>query len=285
MIRIIQNPKAGRGAGSEKFTRFLDKLRAEKIPYALYKTQKKEHGRVLAREMSKSTEPIVIAGGDGSIYDVINGMNIEIPICILPIGTGNDVAKTLGIKFNVQNSIDSLKREPKKVDYLLVSNKYRSLSFVGFGIVTTMVRAMEGFKSNSSLNYFFSMIPLLFKFKAKTYEVSFNDGETKAVTADFVSVHNCVYAGGGMYLGHGGRVDDGVCELLIIEYKGPLRRILNLVAILFKNLHRQPNVSMHKINKVSIYAKNDTHCCIDGEIIKESTLNINVVKKGINILY
>ena len=284
MIRIIQNPKAGRGAGAEKFSRFLEKIRSEKIPYALYKTQKKEHGRVLARELSKSHEPIVIAGGDGSIYDVINGMDTEIPIAIVPIGTGNDIAKTLGIKFNVSSHVSSLKKEPKLVDYLSVNNKYRSLSFVGFGIVTTMVLSMESFKNNSSANYFFSMIPLVFKFKAKTYEIEF-DNKTKTVVADFVSVHNCVYAGGGMYLGHGAKVDDGLCELLIIEYKGAFRRVLNLIAILCKNLHKQPNVSMHKINKVSIYAKNDFFCCIDGEIIKSSDANINVVKKGLKVLY
>ncbi|MCL1925012.1 MAG: YegS/Rv2252/BmrU family lipid kinase [Defluviitaleaceae bacterium] len=284
MIRIIFNPKAARGIGAEKFKKFLNRLQAEKILYANYKTERKGHGKSLARELSKTKEPIIVAGGDGSIYDVINGMDMNIPISIIPLGTGNDVAKTLGIKFNIEKNIEALKKQPKLIDYATINEKYRSLSFISYGIATDMVRAMASFANNNKANYFFAMVNMLFSFNAKTYELEFN-GEKKIVTADFLSIHNCIYAGGGMYLGHNASVTDGFLDLLIVEYKGKFRRIMNAISILRKNLHNQPNASMYRISNMKIVSKNDKYCCVDGEIIQETAINIKVVPGGLKILY
>jgi len=280
MIRIIFNPKSGKNTNSEKLQRFLDKLQAEKILYAMYKTERKGHGKSLARELSKTKEPIVIAGGNGTVYEAINGMNIEIPISIIPLGTGNDAAKTLGIKFNLPKNIEALKKSPKLVDYMIINDKYRALSFIACGVLVEIARK----RNVNKTSYLSALSSLLFSFKAKTYEIEFN-GEKKTVEADFISVHNAVYAVDGMYLGFDAKMDDGILNLLIVEYKGKLRRIFNFIAILNKSLHKQPNVTMAKINKTTIKGESDKYCCVDGEIIEEKEVTVQVIPKGMKILY
>ena len=280
MIRIIFNPKSGKSTNSEKLERLLEKFQSEKMLYAMYKTERKGHGKSLARELSKTKEPILIAGGDGTVYETINGMNIEIPISIIPLGTGNDIAKTLGIKFNLKNHVEALKKPPKLIDYIVLNDKYRALSFVALGAIIEIARE----KNNNKKGYFSILSSMIFSFKAKTYEIEFN-GEKKVVEADLLSIHNATYAGGGMYLGHDSKIDDGFLDLLIVEYKGKLRRILNIIAILNKNLHKQPNVSIAKINKITIKGENDKYCCVDGEIIEEKEINAQIIHKGLKILY
>ena len=83
-------------------------------------------------------------GGDGTLFEVLNGMlnrseNERIPISIIPNGTGNSFMKTVGIE-NVVDAIGKIsKNESKKLDMMRAvcgENIYYSLNLIGWGMAT-----------------------------------------------------------------------------------------------------------------------------------------------------
>ncbi|MCQ2748185.1 MAG: hypothetical protein MJ223_02930 [Mycoplasmoidaceae bacterium] len=110
----------------------------------------------MTRDLTSSKKPvtILVMGGDGSVNEVLNGINDfgNTTIGILPFGSGNDFFKSLGIK---NSDITYLINEyanntyVRKVDHLLINNKYRCMNAAGLGMSAEVVayrNSMKHFK-------------------------------------------------------------------------------------------------------------------------------------------
>jgi diacylglycerol kinase (ATP) len=102
--KIILNPYSGRYTGRERWPAAEMALHAAGFDYELACTERPGHARDLARDAALAgCSPIVAAGGDGTVGEVVNGladagMGAPLgPIGILPVGTANDIVDTLGI--------------------------------------------------------------------------------------------------------------------------------------------------------------------------------------------
>lgn len=281
---VIFNPKANRG-GSLKSLNILTKyFKENNMQYIINTTEEPGHATKIAGEVAdKKNQYIVVVGGDGTLFETLNGNN-NATIAIIPVGTGNDVALTLGIPKKVRAAASYIKNNKTlAIDYALINNKIKSLSFLSYGISTDIINHMKTIKKNSRLNYFRALLYKMFSFKAKEYSIVVN-GKEKLVKADFVSIHNCIYAGGGMQLCKPAVIDDGYLNLLVVTYKSKYRRICNIISILTKRLHSQPNVSITKVKNAKINStETDEVCCIDGELVNINKMDIQVIHKGLNV--
>ena len=104
--RIILNPYSGRYTGRRRWPDAQAALAAAGFAYELARTERPGHARALARDAARAGySPIVAAGGDGTVSEVVNGLADAAgqdarplgPIGILPVGTANDIVDTLGI--------------------------------------------------------------------------------------------------------------------------------------------------------------------------------------------
>src|SRR4051794_13833884 len=104
--RIILNPYSGRYTGRKRWPAAQAALDAAGFAYELASTERPGHARELARDAALAGySPIVAAGGDGTVSEVVNGLadaagqnaGLLGPIGILPVGTANDIVDTLGI--------------------------------------------------------------------------------------------------------------------------------------------------------------------------------------------
>ncbi|MCQ3915207.1 MAG: hypothetical protein MJ195_00055 [Mycoplasmoidaceae bacterium] len=110
----------------------------------------------MARDLTSTNTPttIFVIGGDGSVNEVLNGIqNFETTtLGILPFGSGNDFVRVLGM-----DNPDPIKLvegyinhpEVKKVDFLLLNDKYRAINEIGLGLsaeVILMRNKMKHFK-------------------------------------------------------------------------------------------------------------------------------------------
>ncbi len=87
--------------------RLLDVV-AERIGHAPFYTDRPRHAEVLAATLGHDVGTVVVAGGDGTLHEVVNGLMQRPPerrpfIAILPMGTGNDVARALQIPRSAKN--------------------------------------------------------------------------------------------------------------------------------------------------------------------------------------
>ena len=105
IAKVILNPYSGRFTGRRRWPEAAEALRAAGVAYELAETERPGHAEELAREaVLAGFAPIVAAGGDGTVGEVVNGLGQAAapgaplgPLGIMPVGTANDIVDTLGI--------------------------------------------------------------------------------------------------------------------------------------------------------------------------------------------
>jgi len=287
---IIYNPQAKRGACQQYMEAVCAVLDDAGESYVIHPTDAKGHATRLVQEIvAAGGGEILVLGGDGTIHEVLNGLcaDDDVVLGILPAGTGNDVSAMLGLPTEVDNAAlcmkNILSRNVKSIDVMKDASGKQSVLFFSYGIAANMVMSMEKFAKKTKLSYYRALIKHMFGYRAKTYDISIDGKNTRSVTADFLGVHNCIYAGGGMKLIHNAVIDDGYAEVFLVHYRGKLRRIANLIAISSGKIHKQPNVEIIKAKNIQINSSANDLCCVDGEIILTNKLKLQVIHKGVKI--
>lgn len=114
---IIRNPKASGGKGARKWPAIEAALQAAGLSYEAFETQHPQHAIQLTQEaIARGRRHFVAVGGDGTANEVANGIlgQSEVPpldICmgLIPIGTGNDWGRTVGIPSKLKAAVAQLK--------------------------------------------------------------------------------------------------------------------------------------------------------------------------------
>lgn len=105
-LRLIVNPRAGRGVVAHALPRIEETLRDEELAYDVRSTEGVGHAEELARAaLDEGIRFIAAVGGDGTVHEVVNGLmdehgarEPEAVLGLVPSGSGSDFAKTFGIR-------------------------------------------------------------------------------------------------------------------------------------------------------------------------------------------
>ena len=113
MYYFIVNLQARNGRASQVWNEVKVVLKKYAVPYEAYETSFEGHATELARKLSSLPEPkihIIILGGDGTINEVINGIQDFKKVClgVIPTGSGNDFARNLSIKGTAEEIIQDI---------------------------------------------------------------------------------------------------------------------------------------------------------------------------------
>ena len=284
MYHIIYNPLANRGkkgSAAKALEQLIACLKAANLAYVIHSSTAPGHVAKIVQSLPTKESPchIIIVGGDGTIFEAINGLepgNSAI-LGIIPAGTGNDISKMIGIPKNATTAAQIIfQNRTVCADVALINSNLKSALFVSYGIAADIVLGMALLKRKTRLSYFTTLLRCVFGYKPKKITVKLNEQET-TYAADFLSVHNCICAGGGMHLAHNAKIDDGRLDLVIVEYQGFFRRMANIISILTKKLHKQPNFKTIPIENIEIFSPNENRCVVDGEIREYDYLKIQVI--------
>ncbi len=285
MIHFIINPKANRGKISKRVV-VLEKLLHEKnIEYALHYTTARGVATELAREFSKEPESVVVAvGGDGTVNEVLNGINTEnAKFGIIPSGTGNDFITCAKIPTDVEKALDLiLNGEAKPTDFM-VCDGVRGLNVIGTGIdVDILNRCRKSKILRGKLQYLASLIISLIKFKF--YKFFFEkDGEKLEKEGLIVAVGNGSQFGGGIRICPKAIIDDGELDF-VVAGKLKKRKIPGAFIKLMKGRILELDfTSFERKERVQIDFDKPVTIQIDGELYDGIKFDVSVVKHGVKI--
>ena len=135
---IIANPAAQSGAArevAERLQRFLD-MTARASQFDLVLTERMGHAKELAAQAT-DYHTVIALGGDGVIHEVVNGLmtqkeDARPALAVLPVGSGNDYAETLGMAYSVPTAVTEILRfQTVRADVGRVNGRYfaETLSF------------------------------------------------------------------------------------------------------------------------------------------------------------
>lgn len=257
----------------------------------------------------------IAVGGDGTVHDVLNGIaafidnSIEygndIPfsdftLAAIPVGSGNDWIKSIGVPKDVADAVDVLQdgvsglQDVVRVSLLDADEREMSRSYManigGIGIdarVCERVNALKKQGRRGRILYVTSLFEAIRKRKPKMARVVC-DGRT-VFDGPYFSMAFGVgkYSGGGMRQTPEAVLDDGLVDVTVIP-ELPLRRIAREVYRLFTGTFlKVPELVASKCRSVTIYpygASELEPVEVDGEVVGRGDVRFEVVQTQINIM-
>lgn len=283
---FIVNPVAGRGAAD----RAMASIRAAfQGPAEMVRTTAPDDVSRIAEEAALGGfGPVVAVGGDGTVMHTLNGlMRLEAPppLGIVPVGSGNDLARTLGIPRDPAEAtrrVWSTVCDP--VDVGRCNDRF-FLNGAGAGLDTEVARSLA--RSQSRLlrgraKYLLQGIRVLSGYR--NAELTIRLGEDVIITRSLlVAVANGRYFAGGMKICPDAEIDDGMFDVCVA---GDLSRLdaLTQIPMIYLGRHvRHRKVAVHRSRRVRIEGPADQAVQLDGDVVERLPAAFEVLPGAIRI--
>lgn len=278
-ILFVINPAAGKGRGIKEIPRIQERFKEFDYEIIL---SKEANGitKMVQEELKKNYTDIIAVGGDGTLGEVINGvMGKDVTVGVLPLGSGNDFIKTLGLSEGFEERLLAIKKGATKELYVPSVNNHYFVNVLGWGVDTEIIKEKnKNIIREGRLNYLFSTFKMLFIYKPK--EVTFSIDE-KVYTKEvyLVAVGNGQYVGNGMKICPGGNPEEKELEICVVE-KMPLRTLLRHFPKIFKGTHGSvKGIQILKGKRILVQFPKATMIQEDGTLRQVDALDLRKEKK------
>jgi len=285
---IIINPIAGRGRCLKIIPKIKELIKKRDHEFEILLTERKNHAKEFVSTLKDEKRIIYSVGGDGTVNEIVNGIrNFENTILgVLPFGSGNDFAKSLGISHSINTLCKD--HETKKIDIGQVfyqtdsSDKLHETFFVnslGIGFDALIAHLIAKNNMLKGLPLYLSAV-----FKGITKFMSFDvtarfDNEDYSGKKLLIAVGNGKTSGGGFKLNPFADLYDGKLDVCIIQDLSRLKILRKLPKAIFGTHTRLKEVKIKTFSESELNLKQSTWMHSDGEVISNS---INFVRTKIH---
>lgn len=252
-LLVIVNPTAG-GGRAGRLAPWLRERLALRPEARLEVTTRAGHAEHLAADGTSTHDRIVAVGGDGTVQEIINGMLASgrgASLGIVPTGSGNDLARSLGLPTEQGAAWTvAVGENVRALDLGHATNGgegarwFGSAGGIGFdaGVATAMA-TRSGWQRGRA-GYLLTTLVELRRFENREVELVL-DGMTSRRRVLFIAIANGEYYGGGMRIAPGATTDDGLLDICIV---GDITRLTALRQL--PNLYRGTHVAHARVELV-----------------------------------
>ncbi len=291
-IGVLVNPAANRGRGNLVGNQVFELLEQAGVAAVSLTSESASAAKTKAEQLIANQElaGVIAVGGDGTAQ---LGVNIcvpnQVPLGIVPAGSGNDQARELNIPLDdipaaVANIVESL-QTPRRVDVMKVKNPTRE--FWSFGSISAGFDALCAKRANGLRwpkgpnSYVAAMLLELPSFKPIRYVLE-ADGVKREISAMLCGVANVKNFGGGMKISPQSEVTDGELEVFILhEVSRP--KLLKIFPTVYAGEHiKYSEVEIFKARSVRISNDSFPMTC-DGELVGEAPFSVEVHPGGLQV--
>jgi diacylglycerol kinase (ATP) len=277
VIAAIVNAAAGSGAAGRRWPAAERALAARVGPVQTFFTKGPGHATELARELADAAV-LVVAGGDGTLIEVVNGGASR--IAAMPLGSGGDFARTIGVG-SVEAAVEAIAAGRwQRVDVWRAryggSMERLFLNAAGFGMAGTVAREASGWRALGSLRYLAAAVPSLASGRSYAVSVRVDDGAAMAFDITTAAVCNGQFQGGGIRIAPEASLGDGLADVTVVE-RVSLWEVGRRLPILYDGrLYGHPRVRHWRGRRVRV--EGDAPLELDGEAV--GTLPVEVKWAG-----
>ena len=281
-IILIYNPKAGDTYFRFSLDRFIEIFSAKNVEIRVFRSRQPGDMALYLKECDLSlTEAVFVAGGDGTVNEVVNAMmerNSRLPIGVIPAGTDNDFAKLLGFGEDLEENLKSLfAGKVVPVDVARVNDRY-FVNACSAGTLSSMVNVSSDMKNLfGRWAYYIKGVSALPKFHKM--DLSIQEGETiHEGRFAFMTIVNVRPHPDGVGADIS-ELSNGMFDLLAVKIDG----IANIARVIMKIVRKEPihekDVLYIEGKHFNIWSNDDTdenYIEVDGERGPAMPLNIQV---------
>jgi diacylglycerol kinase (ATP) len=282
---FIINKFSGTGNHSVLEGRMQTSCEKNKTRCEIQYTQSRGHAITLANDASNNGYDYVIAvGGDGTINEVARGLlNTSTPMGIIPRGSGNGLARHLGISLKTPEAIDTL-FESKAIgmDTLMINNKL-SLNVSGMGFDGHIANLFAGKSVRGLFGYVKLSLEEFFKFPEFGAEIFLKDKKIK-VNAFIIAIANSSQYGNNIKIAPSASVCDGLFQVSVMK-KVPAYRFDFIYSFLRGTPMQSDLFDMMEASVLKIKTSQPVAYHIDGEPSGlDNTFDISLQPSSLKVL-
>lgn len=287
---LIVNPASGQGKAAREKRKLLDLVSNMPHVHAELTTGPGDAARIAGQATEKGYDLVIAAGGDGTINQVINGLGgADIPLGIIPLGTGNVLAHELGIPTkDIARALRVIQhRRIRRVD-LGAANGTRFLLMAGLGLDAHVIDAVSPrFKDVlGTMAYAPAAIEQLFKYSPTRLRLVFGNGSEYTATAYGIVVANCGSYAYNFRIATEAVFDDGLLDVMVFETTPAkkFRLLGQALEAVFQQRITDPNVTYFKTSTLRIESDPPVKLQLDGDVCWEGDADIRVLPRALSLV-
>lgn len=268
---VIANPVAGRGRTRKLLPVVTDELERLGVETEIRISSGPSDPVRWATEAANDGRRVVAFGGDGMVSDILDAVRGRVPVAILPGGSGNDLARAIGIDLDVRRACAAvtggrvtqcdagrLTDDGGKIDRI-----FATIASAGFDGEATAV-ANRVTWAGGTLIYVYAALATLLRWQGARFHVVIDD-EPLDVSGWLVAVGNTTSYGGGMRICPNADPYDGLFDITILEDLAKPNFLMTFPKVFSGKHIDHPRVRTYRGRKVRLEADRTFYCYADGE--------------------
>lgn len=288
-ICVILNPSAGSVTDLDDVVARIARLGGAEIRL----TNKPGAAVRFARAaIARGCEIIVAAGGDGTLNEVVNGIGENLGgacVGLIPLGTGNDFARTIGVPADVEAAIDLiLDGNQRAVDLVRVTSDevryFVNVSAGGFSGLVDEKLTPEMKKTWGPLAYLRGAAAALADLRAYETTLAFDNTESLRIELYNVVVANGRYIAGGTLIAPDASIDDGLLDVVLIPKRSAGELALVAAQIALGAHLSNDAIVFRRAAKLTVNSKPGMWFNVDGELVGNEPARFEIVPRGLRFI-
>jgi diacylglycerol kinase (ATP) len=286
---VILNPSAGSVTDHDKIRQLLRRLN----PVAVHVTHKARDAAAFARKAVRNNcEYVIAAGGDGTLNEVINGVaRYASSVCVglLPLGTGNDFARSLKLPGSLAENIEILHAaKTRLIDLVRVrSDRIRyfvNVSTGGFSGLVDEKLTPEMKRTWGPLAYVRSAAAALPELHAYRTTVQCAGGEKTEMDLYNIIVANGIFVAGGLPVAPRADISDGLLDVILIPKRSAAEMVLLAAQIVLGNHLGSQSILYCRTPRLSVNSRPGMWFNADGELVGNEPAVFEIIPRGLQFV-
>lgn len=302
---LLINPVAGGGNGKKIGEHIVNLMNQKNLVFTVLKTKYPLHEAKIISNLVSSTlvdwdvhtknisnifPLLIVIGGDGTLHQVINSIEKQIPIAYIPAGSGNDFARSLKISQSPQKLLENIiyTTKPHNVNLLSCYDHNKAtqsfcVNNVGIGLDASIVHATNHSSAKqqlykykmSTLSYIRSALQGILKQEDFPIKIEYQHQIYHFQHAFLCTVTNHSYFGGGVKIAPMADIDEAQIDLVLVE-KQSLPKLFYLILLLLLQKHTKSKYFHHfKADQLGLISPSKQFLQKDGESFDKASYNLS----------
>lgn len=283
---IVLNPQSKAGRGGRVFRDMREALEKRLGRVELYETTGPMDASVRVREAlkKKQFDQLIIAGGDGTINEAVNGyfedgkvLSRKVPLGVLNLGTGGDFHKTVS-QLSPLYDVALKENQFRMADCGLVHFDGQSRAFINIASAGVAGQIMHSLKSSSfqwgSPAYLYHTLKSLALYQPKKTKIQYagpggSSGEFQTTLLNFFAC-NGRFNGGGMNWAPGAGIDDGVFDVVVIGDVSKAQLVIQSPKVYAGRISEFPGTRQFRATEIKLSCEGLIQGEADGEVFESA---------------
>lgn len=283
MSRTLLITNKHSGSGSDALSGPLQRLQGEIQQIQLDQT---DHLPARIREAGSSVDRIVLCGGDGTINRALDALiDVGLPLGIIPTGTANDLARSLGIPADPTEAIEIINDGHQRSIDIARVNGISFVNALGVGLGPETTREMDsGEKSRFGVGaYLLGLSRAVQKTPHFSARIESDAGDREGRFIQ-ITIANGVHYGGGMTVSNQARLDDARLDVLLVKAASRWRLLANALKFKTGFVDSSEELDHWQCRRLKLETRPELEVTADGEFLTRTPLECGVVPGALTII-